>query len=57
MGKMTEEGRGGLVTDPKPISSKLKKNISFLYIYMYMSFRKQSKVSRTEILEKENDVA
>lgn len=32
MGEMTEEGRGGLVTDPKPISSQLKKNISFIYI-------------------------
>lgn len=32
MGKGTEKGRGGLVTDPKPISSELKENIAFIYI-------------------------
>lgn len=32
MGKGTVKGRGGLVTDPKPISSELKENVAFIYI-------------------------
>lgn len=32
MGKRTEKGRGGLVTDPKPMFSELKENIAFIYI-------------------------
>lgn len=53
MGKGTEKGRGGLVTDPKPISSELKENIAFIY----MPFRKQNKrgiKQGREILGKDN---
>lgn len=42
-GKNDRRGRKGLVIDPKPISSKLKENIAFLYICP--SENKRSEVS------------
>lgn len=35
MGEVTERERRGLLTDPKPIVSKLKKSISYIYTYMH----------------------
>lgn len=49
VGEVTERERRGLVTDPKTINSKLKKSISFTYMYIYALQKKK----KTRYLDKD----